>query len=481
MTICLSGKIQQIADCATSGWSCSDGVCIAVGDETETQKEYRTSLNSLRAKNAGTKMEFDRFGGWLNAPSSFGEPVPGKFFRVKKINGVWWFITPEGRPFISKGVTDVNYLGANLTDDSFHQLIVSKYGNEEKWVESSLARLKEWSFNSVGPWSGESMILRLPHAEPILNSAGHAPRYSNKDFVTDYWSAGFEKWASQVAVERATPHIDDEYLIGYFLDNELFWGPDWRSKKTLLQVYVDFPADALGRIEALRFLKERAENLEIFNSTWGTSLQSWDDLSGMTSKDLTPVTDEAKAVSEAFAVLAFNRYASVAIAGLRAVDANHLILGCRFASYPGDALIKAAGKVFDVVSMAGYHENWVDELDAVYPEVDRPFLIEEFSFKAKDSGLPNIMNYAIIVDTQKDRALAYSKYVESFIRRPYAVMFHWYKWFDNPPDDFIAGDNFGLMNSNDETYNDFTMYVSEVNCRAETWHSEGVSETGDKK
>ena len=477
LTVCRDDEWCTIANCAENGWICEDGQCIASGEETETEVAYRTRLNELRIKNAGSNVQLDPYGGWMNAPESFGEPDPGEYFRVKKINGRWWFITPDGYPFISKGVTDVNYLGPNLSDDSFHEILVDKYGDEETWADASLARLKEWSFNNVGPWSGESMVTRMPHAEPIMDSAGHAPRYAESDFVTDYWSEGFSQNARQVAIDRATPHVNDEFLIGYFLDNELFWGADWRTDKTMLQAYLDFPVEAPGRVEALHFIKEQAASLEEFNSTWGTTLESWDDLPILTSNDLSPDTDNAKAVSEDFTVLAFNRYASIAIAGLRAVDSNHLILGCRFAWYPGDALVRAAGKVFDVISMAGYHKNWVDELDTVYPETDRPFLIEEFSFKAKDSGLPNIMNYAIVVETQKDRALAFDTYVESFIRRPYAVAYHWYKWFDNPTDGFIAGDNFGLMNSNDDPYQDFVTYIREVNFQAEIWHAEGVPET----
>ena len=477
LTVCRDGEWRAVADCAENGWNCEAGRCVANETETETEEAYRTRLNELRIKNAGLTVQLDPYGGWMNAPESFGEPDPGEYFRVKKIDGRWWFITPDGYPLVSKGVTDVNYLGSNLRDDEYHQILVDKYGDEEAWIDASLDRLHDWKFNTIGPWSSRSIVDRNTHAEPILNSGMWAPRYNPEDPVADYWSQGFEDHAYSVAVNGAAPLAEDKNLLGFFLDNELVWGPDWRTDKTLIQLYVDFPVDAPGRVEVLLFVKEAAVDLDTFNATWGTTLASWDDLPGLISDNFEPETAEAESVTEEFMVHTFHRYATIAVAGLRAAETNHLILGCRFAWYPGDNMVKAAAQHFDVISMAGYQENWVDELDALWPELEKPILIEEFSFRAKDSGLLNFMD-DFVSKTQKDRALAYDAYVESFMRRPYAVAYHWYKWFDNPSDGFFDGHNVGLMNNLDEPYADFVTFIREVNLQVETWHAEGLPGDG---
>jgi len=475
LVTCADTTYLPVMDCASYGWICEVDNCISEGSETETESKYRTRFMELRLANLGSTIELDSYGGWINTPDSFGEPDPGQFFRVKKINGSWWFITPDGHPLVSKGVTDVNYLGATLKEDDFHQILVDKYVNEDAWVDASLDRLHGWGFNSIGPWSSRSIVELNTYAEPILNSGMWAPRYNEGDPVADYWSQGFEEHAYAMAVNLAAPLSEDKNLLGFFLDNELVWGPDWRTDKTMLQLYVDFPVDAPGRLEALRFVEEAAVDLDTFNSTWGTSLNNWDDLPGLTSDDFKPETAEADGVTEDFMVHTFHRYATIAIDGLKATETNHLVLGCRFAWYPGDAMVRASAQHFDVISMAGYHENWVDEIGAVYEEVDKPFFTEEFAFKAKDSGLLNVKNYAPIVDTQKDRALAYVDYVEALMRQPWALGYHWYKWFDNPKveDDILSGDNFGLMNYLDEPYMDFVNFIQEVNFRVETWHTEG--------
>jgi len=476
-TVCLDGVLVPFADCHDDGWGCEEGHCAATGDETPAQAEYRTRLDQLRCENFLEPMELDRFGGWMNAPASLGELEPGDYFRVEKIDGKWWFITPDGNLFVSKGVTDVNWLGATLSDDKWHDIIEEKYGTEDVWADAALARLYDWNFNTVGPWSSYSMSLLSSHAIVILDSAGHAPRYPDA-MVTDFWSTGFAEWSVTTAEQRAAPYVEDQNLIGYFLDNELVWGPDhFATNKTLLWLYMEFPADAPGREVAIDFVQDAAGTIEVFNQMWGTNIADWDELETLPPTTYWPRNETAQAVSDAFQILAFHQYATTAISGLRTVDANHLILGCRFHTYPGDAMVRAAVEHFEVISIAFYWETPpVHEIDGIYDEVDIPFLIEEWSFKAMDAGLLNIQNYAPVVATQKARSLAYDDYVETYMRRPYAIGYHWYKWMDNPwrgISDIFSGDNFGLMDPRDEPYEPFVAFVREVNCRVEIWHDQG--------
>ncbi len=477
LTVCDGDAPVPVFDCAAEGWRCEAGHCAATGEESATEAAYRERLTALRLASAPVVMEFDRFGGWLNHPPELGPTSPGEFFRVEKRAGRWWFLTPEGNPFVSKGVTDVNWLGATLAHDEWQQHLVDTFGDEETWADDAAARARDWAFNTIGPWSSYSMTTRMPHAVVILDSAGHAPRYRPGDVITDYWSDGFLANCDKVAEERATPYVDDEHLLGYFLDNELVWAPNgWQTNDTVLQLYVGFPADAPGRAVALDHLRDSAVDLADFNATWGTELGHFDDLAALPVETFGPRTPRAAEVTEAFVLLAFNQYAEAAIDALRAVDPHHLLLGCRFSTYHNDALMRAAAERFDVISIAFYSPvPPTAELDAIAAEVNRPFLIEEFSFKATDSGLLNVLNYAPVVETQRARGLEYDAYVGAFMRRPNAVGYHWYKWFDNPPrpDNILSGDNFGLMNKLDEPYAPFTAMVREVNRRIEWWHYEG--------
>ncbi|MCL4692948.1 MAG: hypothetical protein KJ060_10625 [Candidatus Hydrogenedentes bacterium] len=447
------------------------------GDDAADQRDYSTRLDALRSENAMQPLEVDRFRGWANAPESLISQNPDGYFRVAKVDGTWWFITPDGSPFVSKGVTDVNWLGATLSPGPFHDILARKYLSEDTWAAAQDQRVSDWGFNTIGPWSSRSMADRLPHSIVILDSAQHAPRPPGA-IVTDFWSPTFREHAENVAQQRAAPHTNDKNLIGYFLDNELTWGPDhWLTDKTLLQLYLEYPGEAPGRQEALQFVRRSADSIDAFNQTWGTNLSQWDEMAGLSSEHFHPRSEESRTVSTAFCVYAFNRYATVAIGALRAVDPNHLILGCRFHTYPGDALIKAAAEHFDVISMAFYEARPpVKELDAICEQVDKPFLIEEWTFKSGDSGIVNPDGiYAPVVPTRYARSLSYGAYVETFMRRPYAVGYHWYKWMDNPviPEEPLSGDNCGLVNQDDEPYDHFVDFVREVNLSVERWHAEG--------
>lgn len=447
--------------------------------EADLENTRAKRLDILKDQNTSTTLALDPYGGWVNAPASFGTPKPGKFFRVAKLGGAWWFVTPDGHPFVSKGVTDVNWFGAVLSPGPFHDLLVQKYGDEATWAAAAAARVRDWGFNTIGPWSSASIEAEMTHSPVILDmGGGNGPRHPDA-VVTDYWDPAFADHAAKMVSERAAPHVDDPKLLGYFLDNEVVWGADhFRTKQSLLQLYLAFPEGAPGRTEALRHLRASADTVGQFNAIWQTGIEAWDELPALSPRKLRPRTPESETVTEKFMLAVFEQYATTAIEALHAVDRNHLILGCRFHTYPGDALLRASAKYFDVISMAFYEARPpVEEIDAMANEVDKPILIEEWTFKAHDSGIKNPWGiYAPEVRTQTERCLAYENYVQRFMSRPYGIGYHWYKWMDNPtlPDERFSGDNCGLLNQNDEPYAAFVAYVREINRRVEIWHAQGA-------
>jgi hypothetical protein len=54
----------------------------------------------------------------------------------------------------------------------------------------------------------------------------------------------------------------DPWVLGYFTDNELRWGPDWRGTNSLLEEYLKMPADSAGSEKANAFLKSRGHGPE---------------------------------------------------------------------------------------------------------------------------------------------------------------------------------------------------------------------------
>ncbi|HBO45372.1 MAG TPA: hypothetical protein DD670_15865, partial [Planctomycetaceae bacterium] len=69
------------------------------------------------------------------------------FFRTERIDGKWWFIDPEGHPFISVGLCSVNHSGVDMG------LVPSLFDNQSGWAEATSKLLKSHGFNTLGCWS----------------------------------------------------------------------------------------------------------------------------------------------------------------------------------------------------------------------------------------------------------------------------------------------------------------------------------------
>ena len=126
-------------------------------------------------------------------------------------------------------------------------------------------------------------------------------------------------------------------------------------------------------------------------------------------------------------------YGRVTSEAIRRTIPNHMVLGCRFADYPGDIAMRAVAPYFDVISYHSYTPDApVERLRQITELTGRPTMVTEFSFKAMDSGLPNTKGAAKPVATQQDRANGFAGYVEALASLAGCVGFHWFEYRDEP-------------------------------------------------
>ncbi|MFA0742841.1 MAG: hypothetical protein DFNUSKGM_002973, partial [Candidatus Fervidibacter sacchari] len=128
---------------------------------------FATTFAGASCRSEGQEeAKFCRYGGWL----AMKRKATG-FFRTEQVNGVWWFVDPDGHLFISKGVNHVSFGGDHcpaLGYSPYNRNVQAKYGSEEKWAEATANRLKEWGFNTIGAWSSRSLFKLMPYTV-ILN------------------------------------------------------------------------------------------------------------------------------------------------------------------------------------------------------------------------------------------------------------------------------------------------------------------------
>jgi hypothetical protein len=164
--------------------------------------------------------------------------------------------------------------------------------------------------------------------------------------------------------------------------------------------------------------------------------------------------------------LAAAEYFRVTHDAIRAVDARHLILGCRFAGNAPEAVLKAMGGYVDVVSLNTYDVHApADVVRAIHRVVGKPVLITEFGFRARDSGLPNTRGAGAVLGTQQERAEHFERYVRELMALPMVVGYHWFEHSDQPAEGRFDGENsnYGLVNIRDEPYDELVEVVERVN------------------
>jgi len=388
--------------------------------------------------------DYDSYGGWTGL--RFEER--GRFYIAQR-NGTWWFVTPKGYAFFSKGVDTIRYggdLAPALSYAPYRKAVEAKYGSEAKWAEASAARLREWGFNTIGSWADPVMWEQKIPYTVILNLGAAAGANWQKGIMPDFYSQAFRETARRICREKCQPRRNDSYLIGYFTDNELAWGPDWRSRKSLLARYLDLPDKSPGRRAAEAVLAKSGHAPEQID----------------------------RADEETFSFQVAQEYFRTCAEAIRAADPNHLVLGCRFAGYAPEPVVRAIKGHTDVVSFNNYSTTPpLQTLTHLHKLTGAPVMITEFSFKAKDSGLPNTKGAAQPVETQKDRADGFERYVKGLASLPFCLGFHWFQYSDQPKEGRFDGENsnYGLVQIDDEPWAVLTERMKDVNPTLDAIHT----------
>jgi hypothetical protein len=414
----------------------------------------------------------DLYGGWTGLRFE----ATG-FFQVAERDGVWWLVTPRGNAFLSKGVNNVNFRSDDapaLGYSPYQRAVQEKYGSQEAWAKAALARLRGWGFNTLGSWSSPSTFDQNMPYTINLNLATRAGANWQKGTVGDFFSQDFQEKMEAACRQLCGPHAKDPWLLGYFTDNELRWGADWRGKQSLLEEYLRFPEGAAGRKMALEFLQQKYKDVAALNQAWGTSLARWEDVSGREETK----GEAARQDQAAWQELVARRYFATCKSAIRKADPNHLILGCRFAGLAPDPVLRGLKGSVDVVSFNNYSQAApVETLQHIYKLTERPIMLTEFSFKAMDSGLPNTRGAGRPVATQADRAESFTRYVQGLIDLPFMVGFHWFEHADQPKEGRFDGENsnYGLVTIKDRPWESLVETMTRVNAGLEARHARSAA------
>lgn len=416
---------------------------------------------------------------------------------------MFWLVDPDGGRFLSKGVNTVRFDQDHVGNTSrvpYADSCREKYGSQHIWRAAMADRLAGWKFNTLGCWSdelvaraGSSLLAITPTIQLGASFRLHRPDESFPDVFDPEFSAHIRLSANDHCASRR----NDPGLLGIFIDNELYWSPDWRGADELLTLFLNLPSHRPGRVAAIARLQEHYRDFSQFNTVWRTAVRSWEEFGRVGhveapyfrkppggSNDALEIeanlADPARAAffadCDAFVAIVADRYFELSVAAIKAADPNHLVIGSRFGYQPHSGVIAAAGRYLDVISFNCYGFDASAVIDA-YAATAKPCLVSEFSFRGDDAGLPNTSGGGPRVASQIERARCFERYVSAALRKPAVVGYHWFEHADQPAEGRFDGENsnFGTVTIEDDVYAELTEAMTWVNAAAEQIHAEAAN------
>lgn len=307
------------------------------------------------------------------------------WFRLARIDGRWWFVTPEGNAFFSNGLNVIR------PDWDAEPAFREKYeGRVDAWAKDAVSFLRDNRFNTIGADHFDPALRyvrslvavepRLPYC--ITISALHVG-YEHVPARQALWADVFAPEAAEKVrrkIARLAAEVkEDPCFLGYFTNNEVKWGVIG-PQGAWLRYFLGLPPEAPGKKAFVDCIRRRYEgDLERFNATvldpalyreaetrfeaaWGepdylakplgpeererlaagtsdlAPLWSWEDLGDYPDEQLVRIARVNRrwiGDLEEFMGLVAERYARLHVEAVREVDRNHLILGPRVATgYP---------------------------------------------------------------------------------------------------------------------------------------------------
>jgi hypothetical protein len=378
-----------------------------------------------------------------------GRGAAGYFRVAPDAAGRWWFVDPDGARTFLRCV---------------HGVRPAEAPADAAWSPDSAARLRRWGFNAAGvDPHGSVQDDGLPYFAAVDFCAGGPVLAGPGLRLPDVFDAG---WGGRIA-ERAgaicAPRAEERALVGWVTDEGLAWGQDgMNGRPTLLQLCLALEPNHGAYHAAWEFvLAPHRGRLDALARSWGVGLPNRETVrelvraeSGLTTRGY--LRDQARWTRE-FA----RRYFTTTAAAVRAVDANHLVLGCRFRGPAGpDVRAEAVYPAVDVSL-----PDWSD-LPPAGAKVTQPVLadavswVHEAFFHAPAGKRPRRLT---AVERMLQRARGA---LERLARHPAVAGYAWSQWQDEAGEQPPFGR--GLVHANGAEAREHTELLATFNLRCET-------------
>ncbi len=369
---------------------------------------------------APTEEPLDRWGGWRSEKLE-----PTGRFRLERWRGGWWFVTPDGHPFIAVALAHANrYPSSKVPGDTLRERFGDNLG---AYIEDRAEWMKRAGFNAFSYTTPEHAGVEVPWVATLPLMPG---------FI-NVGPRGFDPfdpaWRAQVdeTVARDLPALlQDPRVIGVSLAYPVMASPHvvpawmWarldREPTNLLRELKALGPEAPGKRAYVDYLRQRYSTVDNFAQSRGRTIDC-SDFSALAAIDLGAGESpwELHADDVEFYTRFWAEAVAHAVAAIRSHSKDVLIFSPRligWRKYPDawlDAWVRGVGDQVDAFAPELYgNEPYAEIVAHIGRVTGRP------SFVA-DGMRPCEFNYRTGADVDRDEATRYREMFEGMLGSPW--------------------------------------------------------------
>jgi hypothetical protein len=337
---------------------------------------------------------------------------PRPVYRIENKGRRWTLLTPDGRPFVSLGVTHTGAAGSLRHGQAGREAVVRRM----------VAHLREWGFNTAGYQHPAEIREQMPFIADTNLVA--IPYFMSKPRYPDVFG-GYARVMHRLVHEMCAEAKSNPNLIGYYWTDTPRLDLD-TARRLVNDDWVSAirrnPAIFPGKRRYVAFLRERhAGSPERFRNLYGLRLEDPEllesDFSHLKLDDPPIHRDDYE-----FLRLIAREYYRGAGEAMEREDRKHLVFGDRYmlSDLPTEVLEEAMPWI-DVVAVQSEELRFERELfDRIYRIARKPILIcdHTIGFSAGQPGHPGQCA------TEAEAARACERYLSEAFATPYIVGYH---------------------------------------------------------
>lgn len=348
------------------------------------------------------------------------------FFRLERLHGRDFLITPEGHPYLALSVCHIDLRDAVSGVDVTNLL-------------------RSFGYTCAGYNVPAAVAERFPCLQEVNVLGPRKPQENTpQSQCRDVFDPAVVRQNEEIIQKACAIHRTNSFLVGYYLMDT----PEWHVERARARGHTDYPAfikqlgkSSPGKAAYLQFLKDTYSNdLAKLNAAYGTRFASFDEILAH------PFVKPSQAGSREFADdLAFEghiaeRYYATCRALFRKHAPHHLVFGDKYkhdwktASFADESVLRAASRHMDVISFeATFGPNFpAKDVEALHQITQRPIMIADHDVMSVEPGKP----WEVFLT---ERARGITQYASSAFATDHIIGIGKCQYFDRPKETMLRG------------------------------------------